>query len=188
VTGDGVRDRISLTGRWARNGCRFWLRVNGGAPLRLREGLLEAPRVSPMARIAGLRGAARVDSRPGAEILVTLNRSASGEGVGVYAFRRERLRYMSIEGRNRIDGIFWHNVAGLGGTRAACWRRPASGFVVTMSYVIDSSGRGADIHRRLWRADGLRFRPVWSRDYRRTRRTFPEQRTPGPFGNCLTRS
>jgi hypothetical protein len=140
-----------------------------------------------MARIVDLRGAARVDSRPGAEILVTLNRSASGEGVGVYAFRRERLRYMSIEGKSRIDGIFWHNQAGLGGTRAACWRRPASGYVVTMSYEIDPSGRVADIHRRIWRADGSRFRPVWSRDYRRTHRTFPEQRTQGPFGNCLIR-
>jgi hypothetical protein len=153
--------------------------------LRLREGLLEAPNVN--VRIASLAGLARIDPRPGSEILVMLDRSASGFAVGVYTFRDGYLRYMPIEGRNRIEGIFWHNQAGLGGSRADCWRRPGSGYVVTMGYQVDPSGAGMDVDRQLWRTRGSIFRLVWSRHYRKTHRSFPEQRSNGLFGHCLVR-
>jgi hypothetical protein len=139
-------------------------------------------------RIAYLFGLARIDSRPGSEILVTLNHSASGPAVGVYTLRRGRLSYIPIEGRNRIEGIFWHNQAGLGGSRADCWKRAASGYVVTMAYHVDSSGGGANIDRRLWRTNGSMFRLVWSRHYRKTHRNFSEQGAGTPFERCLTRS
>jgi hypothetical protein len=138
-------------------------------------------------RIAGLYGFARIDRRPGAEILIDLNRSASGGAVGVYTYRSGRLRYMPIGRASRIEGLFWHNQAGLGGNRADCWKRPASGYVITMSYQVDPSGPSSDIDRTLWRVDGFRFRPVWSRHYGKTHRSFPEQRTSGLFGSCLTR-
>ena len=144
--------------------------------LRLREGLLEAPNVN--VRIAYLFGLARIDSRRGSEILVTLNHSASGPAVGVYTFRRGRLRYVPIEGRNRIEGIFWHNQAGLGGSRADCWKRAASGYVVTMEYQVDPSGAGADIDRQLWRTNGSMFRLVWSRHYRRDPSRLPRTGSP----------
>jgi hypothetical protein len=191
VDGDRARDRVSLSGRWDEgHGCRFVLAVGsaiGKYRLRLREGLLEAPNVN--VRIASLLGLARIDSRPGSEILVMLNNSASGLAVGVYTFRDGHLRYVPIEGRNRIEGIFWHNQAGLGGSRADCWKRAASGYVVTMEYQVDSSGEGADIDidRQLWRTNGSMFRLLWSRHYRKTHRSFPEQRTSSPFGHCLTR-
>ena len=190
VDGDRTRDRISISGWWEEgHGCRFALAVHSASRthrLRLREGLLEAPNVN--VRIAYLFGLARIDSRPGSEILVTLNHSASGPAVGVYTFRRGRLHYVPIAGKNRIEGIFWHNQAGLGGSSADCWKRAASGYVVTMSYQVDASGAGADIERQLWRTDGFSFRLVWSRQYRKTHRTFPEQRTSGLFGLCLMRS
>jgi hypothetical protein len=190
VDGDRAPDRVSISGRSdERYGCRFVLVVRSATRthrLRLREGLLEAPNVN--VRIASLSGLARIDSRPGSEILVMLNNSASGLAVGVYTFRSGRLRYVPIEGRNRIEGIFWHNQAGLGGSRADCWKRAASGYVVTMEYQVDSSGEGADIDRQLWRTNGSMFRLVWSRHYRKTHRSFPELRTSSPFGHCLTRS
>jgi hypothetical protein len=137
--------------------------------------------------VAALFGLARIDRRPGAEMLVTLNRSASGEAVGVYSWRHGRLRYVPIEGKSRAEGIFWNVQAGLGGLRVDCWRHPASGYVVTLSIEVDPASADANIHRRLWRADGLRFRRVWSRNYMHTNRTFPEQRTRTSFGHCLTR-
>jgi hypothetical protein len=190
VTGDGVKDAVALRGAWNRRGCRYWLGVSSKGvlhSLRLHEGLLDAPAVSPEARVARLFGLARIDSRPGAEVLVTLNRSASGEGVGVYRWRNARVRYLPIEGKNRVDGIFWHNQAGLAGQRVDCWRRAASGYVITLSYEVDPASATANIERRLWRADGSRFRLVWSRTYVHTKKTFPAQRTRMPFGHCLTR-
>lgn len=190
VDGDGAADRVSIAGQWDEgHGCRFTLIVRTATrtyPLRLREGLLEAPNVN--VRIAYLFGLARIDSRRGSEIIVTLNHSASGPAVGVYTLHRGRLSYVPIEGRNRIKGIFWHNQAGLGGSRADCWKRAASGYVVTMEYQVDSSGGGAEIDRQLWRTNGSMFRLVWSRHYRKTHRSFPEQDARYPFEHCLTRS
>jgi hypothetical protein len=143
--------------------------------------------VSPEARVAALFGLARIDPRRGAEILVTLDRSASGEGVAVYTWRRGRLHYVPIEGKDRVQGLFWHNEAGLGGERVDCRKRAESGSVVTLSFELDPASADANIHRRLWRADGARFRRVWSRDYVHTSRTFPEQRARMPFEHCLTR-
>jgi hypothetical protein len=190
VDGDEAPDRVSILGRSdERYACRFVLVVRSATQtyrLRLREGLLQAPNVN--VRIAYLFGLARIDSRRGSEILVTLNHSASGPAVGVYTFRRGRLSYVPIEGRNRIEGIFWHNQAGLGGSRADCWKRAASGYVVTMEYQVDSSGGGADIGRQLWRTNGSMFRLVWSLHYRKTHRSFPEQYARYPFEHCRTRS
>jgi len=134
--------------------------------------------------VASLFGLARIDARPGAEVLVTLNRSASGEGVAVYSWRHGRLRYLAIEGKDRVAGIFWRNQAGLGGTRADCWRH--SGYVVTLEYAVDPGTAEADLHRSLWRVEGRRFRRIWSRSYAHTRRTFPEQRAT-LFEHCLAR-
>ena len=190
VTGDGRTDAVTLRGAWTTRGCRYWLGVSSrGAfhAVRLHEGLLDAPRVSREARVASLFGLARVDSRRGAEVLVTLNRSASGEGVGVYTWRHGRLRYVPLEGKSRVEGIFWHNQAGLGGSRVDCWRRPASGYVVTLTYEVDPASTETSLHRRLWRADGSRFGVVWTRNYVQTTRTFPEQKAQVPFGSCLTR-
>jgi hypothetical protein len=189
VSGDGLKDDVTLRGSWTRAGCRYWLRVSSKGAFRLtrlHEGLLDAPRVSPEARTAALFGLARIDTRPGAEVLVTLNRSASGEGVGVYSWRHGRLRYLAIEGKDRVAGIFWHNQAGLGGTQSDCWRRAGSGYVVTLSYELDPATFDKRAHRSLWRLDGSRFRRVWSRNYSHTKRRFPEQRATGPFWLCLT--
>ena len=135
-------------------------------------------------RIADLYGFSRIDQRRGAEILVRLNQSASGPAVGVYALRSGRLRYMAIEGRTHITGLFSHNQGGLAGDRADCWR-PASGYVITMSY--DATGPGQDVTRVLYRVAGDRFAVVWVRRYENTRKSFVEQHTRGPFGSCLTR-
>ena len=188
VDGDRRSDQISISGRPdARYGCRFVLVVRVEKRtyrLRLKEGLLTAPNVN--VRIADLSGLARIDRQPGAEILVTLNRSASGGGDGVYTFRRDRLRYMPIAGHNRIDGIFWHNQAGLGGTRADCWKGPATGYVISMSYQSARSRPGQDVTRILYRVRGDRFRVVWVRHYRHTSRRFAEQRS-GLFESCRAR-
>jgi hypothetical protein len=97
------------------------------------------------------------------------------------------MRYLAIEGKHRIDGIFWHNQAGLGGSRVDCWRRPGSGSVITLSFEVDPASATANVRRTLWRAEGRLLRRVWARGYVRTKRTFPEQRANQPFGHCLTR-
>ena len=185
MTGDRVKDAVTLRGFWTRAGCRYWLEVSSNGVFRstrLHEGLLDAPGVSPEARVAALFGLARIDSRRGAEVLVTLNRSASGEAVGVYSWRHGQLRYLPVEGKDRVEGVFWNNQAGLGGTRSDCWKRPASGQVVTLEFELDPATAAKRASRTLWRLDGRTFRRVWARKYAHTRRTFLEQRATSPFG------
>jgi len=190
VTGDARRDRVSLVGHWQeRYGCRYSLVVDsrrGRFSLRLREGLLEAPRVSPEARIADLRGLARIDRRPGAEILVTLDRGASSSGVGVYTVRSGRLQSMRIPGRY-TEGLFWEAQGLLYGGVADCWRGPANGLVIS-SYRELSGRRLWDVDRTLFRVGGVRFHLLWHRRYFRTRKGFPEFKWAGTglFASCRT--
>ena len=187
VTGDARGDMVSLVGRWQeRHGCRYYLVVNSRErrfSLQLREGLLEAPRVSPEARVAALNGLARIDRRPGAEILVTLDRGASSSGVAVYTFRSGRLWNVRIPGRYG-EALFWEAQAGRVTGVTDCWRGPASGLVISSEKEL--SRDRPDVHRRLFRVEGLRFRLVWHRRYFRTWKEFPEFKSAGAglFAAC----
>jgi hypothetical protein len=190
MTGDARNDRVSLAGQWLEKyGCRYSLVVDSREArfsLRLREGLLEAPRVSPEARIADLSGLARIDRRPGAEILVTLGRGASSSGVGVYTVRPGRLQNLQIRQRYQ-EGLFWEVQGGTYGSVTDCWRGPGSGLVISSSRELSDS-RWPDVDRRLFRVEGVRFRLVWHRRYFRTRQRFPEFYSPGAglFASCRT--
>jgi len=190
VDGDGLSDRVLLRARWVQeHGCRYRLIVRGPRDryaLRLREGLLEAPRVSPEARVASLRGLARIDRRSGSEILVELNRGASSTGAAVYSIRRGRLQYLRLRFG---DGLFWEAQAGLVGAVADCWRGAASGLVISSSRETDPYTGLSNVDRRLFRVDHGRFRRVWHRRAFQTSRDFPEFRSSGAglFASCRTR-
>jgi hypothetical protein len=190
VDGDGLRDRVLLRARWVEeHGCRFRLIVRGRRDrysLRLREGLLEAPRVSPEARVAALRGLARIDRRSGSEILVELNRGASSSGVAVYSILRGRLHHVRLRSG---DGLFWEAQAGLVGAVADCWRGAASGLVISSSRETDPSTGLSNVDRRLFRVEHGHFRRVWQRRAFQARTDFPEFRSPGAglFASCRTR-
>ena len=191
IDGDGSADRVLLAGHWIKgHGCRFTLSAttrNHTYRLRLREGLLSAPRVSPEARIASLYGAALIDPHPGAEILVTLDRGASSSGVGVYARRGSRLVFLSKGSGGYGNGLFWKAQAGLVGNVSDCWRRRASGEVISSSYEVDGELGSRTVVRRLYRLSGSRFRLAWTRSYSRTpTRRFPEfSGRYGLFDSCM---
>jgi hypothetical protein len=190
VDGDGRSDRVSLHAGWVKErGCRYRLIVRGERDrytLRLREGLLEAPRVSLEARVAALRGLARIDRRSGSEILVELNRGAASSGVAVYTVRRGGLQYVRLRFG---DGLLWEAQAGLVSALTDCWHGAASGLVISSSRETDPSNGLSDVDRRLFRVDHGRFRRVWHRRYFETRRDFPEFKSVGAglFASCRTR-
>jgi hypothetical protein len=195
VTGDGVRDRISLSGSWTRKGCRYLLRVNTRTPLRLREGLLEAPDIHPSARLASLFGLARIDRRPGAEVLVALSPpNPRGVEVGVYSLRSGRIRHIPIANRAYTAALFGGGGSGRFAWVSDCWRGPASGLVITSSaeWEPEAAGR-VSVSRRLYRIAAGTFVPIWNRHYRVRNNRFPEfrgrsgRKNPPVFQSCLSR-
>lgn len=121
---------------------------------------------------------------------MTLDRGATGSGVGVYRFQAGRVHNLAIPHPRYQPGLFWEAAGGRYVQVSQCWRRPASGLVISsFKQVANDEGTRVDVTRELFRVHDSRFERLWKREYRSTRRSFPEFETRGGslFGSCSVR-
>lgn len=198
VDGDRRTDHVSLVGRWRDGvGCSYRLAVrtaNGTHSLLLREGFLEPEvDVDPTAKhVLGFYGLAKIDRRPGNEILILFDvwggRSAV---VGIYSLVSGRIRHLPIAGRRYQDAMFSGGGAAHYRHVSDCWRGAGSGLVISTAVDATFSAGVPEVSRALYRLERDAFRLVWRRSYRRTPKHFPELVVePGRwpvFRSCMTR-
>ncbi len=183
VNGDGLGDAVSVIARYgSRQGCRFALRVQiaRGATLvlRLPDSLGDADaatvRAQPWPRLVVL---AKIDSKPGAQPIVSLDAGASTVFFGIFALRGQHL--LKLESPRFAVGA--SGVA----SAVDCWHGSGSDEVV--SSFAQSTPRGWTVQRRLYRLIGNRFRrvpqslPVL---HLKSTATLPEFRGGMPFPSC----
>ena len=152
VTGDGVADRVALLDdRRARFRCRFAVAVfsRGRVLLQPLGRFIDKPSEAigqpwPLVRLL-----ARIDTRPGAEILVALSHGASFEQSWLFTVRHLRLRRLSLPGA--YAGQLEYGSVAAFGTSFECPRAPAGSFFQASYSMVGNEG-----HR--WRYGLTRYR------------------------------
>jgi hypothetical protein len=142
VTGDRVPDRVAvIDDRHAAFRCRFAVAVfSGGRVLLYPLGrFLDKPNEAIGSDWPLIRLLARVDRRPGAEILLALSHGASFEQSQLLTLRRGRLQKLGMTGAYR--GQFDYGSVTAFGTNFDC-RSRGSGVIVAAWYsLLDPQGR-----------------------------------------------
>lgn len=187
VTGDRVMDRVGvIEDRHALFRCRFAVAVfSGGRVLIYPLGRF----IDKASEAIGwdwplIRVLARVDRRPGAEILLALSHGASFEQSQLLTVRRGRLQQLAMPGAYRGE-LDYGSVAAFG-TSYDC-RSRASGVIVAAWYsLLDPQGRRWQYGLTRYRVAAGRLRvegkrsvivrtyraPVWWRRYYTEREPF----------------
>jgi hypothetical protein len=187
VDGDGAPDRAFVrVDAHAAPRCALHLvvRLRRGPALvaRLAPPFLdaEAIRQHPWPRVAGL---AEIDSRPGAEIVATVDEGASTVFLAVFTVQRHRLRRMRLPTLEQAFPALG-SVMNFAGVDCVGSRR--SGVVV--STLAGRNLKRLSVERRFFRAVGTHFslirRKTYSFGANATPR-FPELSGRGPFARCL---
>jgi hypothetical protein len=157
VTGDRVKDRVGvIEDRHAAFRCRFAVAVfSGGRVLLYPLGrFLDKPSEAIGSDWPLIRLLARVDRRPGAEILLALSHGASFEQSQLLTVPRGRLQHLAMPGAYRGE-LDYGSVAAFG-TNYDC-RSRGSGVIVAAWYSL------LDPQRRHWRYGLTRYRVAVSR-------------------------
>jgi hypothetical protein len=181
VDGDGRSDSVSVkVDRRAPLGCQFFLvaRTARGDLIRRVSGRYDFQQEWPQVVVL-----ARIDRRPGAEVVVTLDHGASQAFGSIFTVRGGVLRrYLESHRYARFN---FYGSVGFGGAIDCLGK--ASGRVVWSGYG-HQEGERYVVERQFLRLEGTEFRRIRTEHYRRERygswERFPEFRSPQLFPSC----
>jgi hypothetical protein len=159
VTGDGVTDRVMVVeDRHAAFRCRFAIGVFSRGRLLLRP--LGRFIDKPSEAIGGpwplIRLLARIDRRPGAEILAAVSRGASFEQAQLLAVHHGRLGRIRFPGSYR--GVFSYGSIIPAGESFDCLRSDAGTILAAAFTSLDAKGRRWRYALTSYRVDGIVLR------------------------------